>query len=150
MTNTQIREQDLRNQEALVNPQPGDYWHEMFVPYFVIVNKEGDQFRVLSCLGGPKSFTRKHELNARIEVDSGHWGFDYAKSMLVDHEWIRKTVTYESIDGFVADVVQSEKTARIAQEWRNWKQTELRKQIQALESEWEQFTGWKYLKEEVK
>ena len=59
-------------------------------------------------------------------------------------------MTYESIDGFVADVVQSETTARIAQEWRNWKQTEMRKQIQALESEWEQFTGWKYLKEEVK
>lgn len=147
MTNEQIREQDLRNQKALAFPQIGDYWHEMFCPYFVIVNKEGDKFRVLSCLGGPKSFTRKDELNAQIEVDNGHWGFDYSKSMLVDHEWIRRTVTYESIDGFVADVVQSEKTDRIAQEWRNWKQTEMRKQIQALESEWEQFTGWKYLKE---
>jgi len=147
MTSEQIREQDLQNQKALAFPQIGDYWHEMFCPYFVIVNKEGDKFRVLSCLGGPDSFTRKDELNARIEVDSGHWGFDYSKSMLVDHEWIRRTVTYESIDGFVADVVQSEKTDRIAQEWRNWKQTEMRKQIQALESEWEKFTGWKYLKE---
>jgi len=147
MTSEQIREQDLQNQKALAFPQIGDYWHEMFCPYFVIVNKEGDKYRVLSCLGGPESFTRKDELNARIEVDGGHWGFDYSKSMLVDHEWIRKTVTYESIDGFVADVVQSEKTDRIAQEWRNWKQTEMRKQIQALESEWEKFTGWKYLKE---
>ena len=141
------RNQNTLNQKALINPQIGDYWHEMFCPYFVIVNKEGDKFRVLSCLGGPKSFTRKDELNARIEVDSGHWGFDYSKSMLVDYEWIRKTVRYENIDGFVADVVQSEKTARIAEEWRNWKQKEIRKQIESLETEWEKFTGWKYLKE---
>jgi len=127
---TSAEERLLRNQEALDNPQIGDYWNEMFCPYFVIVNKEDDRFRVLSCLGGPNSFTRKHELNARLEVDSGHWGFDYSKSMLVDHNWIRQAVTYGSIDGFVADVVRTEKTHRIAQEWRNWKQKELRSQIQ--------------------
>jgi len=149
MTSEQIKEQDLRNQKALVNPQPGDYWHEMFCPYFVIVNKEGDKFRVLSCLGGPESFTRKDELNARIEVDSGHWGFDYSKSMLVDHEWIRKTVTYESIDGFVADVVQSEKTARMVQEWREHKRLTMLEEIERLEEEYEKFTGWKYLKEGI-
>ena len=149
MTSEQIRLQDLKNQKALSFPQPGDYWHEMFVPYFVIVNKEGDKFRVLSCLGGPESFTRKDEINARIEVDSGHWGFDYSKSMLVDHEWIRKTVTYESIDGFVADVVQSEKTARIVQEWREHKRLTMLKEIERLEEEYEKFTGWKYLKEGI-
>ena len=149
MTNEQIRKQDLANQKALAFPQIGDYWHEMFCPYFVIVNKEGDQFRVLSCLGGPKSFTRKHELNAQIEVDSGHWGFDYSKSMLVDHEWIRRTVRYESIDGFVADVVQSEKTARIVQEWREHKRLTMLEEIERLEEEYEKFTGWKYLKEGI-
>ena len=149
MTSEQIREQDLRNQKALAFPQIGDYWHEMFCPYFVIVNKEGDKYRVLSCLGGPKSFTRKDELNARIEVDSGHWGFDYSKSMLVDHEWIRRTVTYESIDGFVADVVQSEKTARIVQEWREHKRLTMLEEIERLEEEYEKFTGWKYLKEGI-
>ena len=137
------------NQQALDNPRPGDYWHEMFCPYFVIVNKEGDKYRVLSCLGGPKSFTRKDELNAQIQVDNGHWGFDYSKSMLVDHAWIRKTVTYESIDGFVADVVQSEKTERIAQEWRKHQAQEMRKEIENLQNKYEEFTGWKYLKETV-
>jgi hypothetical protein len=102
---------------------------------------------VLSCLGGPKSFTRKDELNAQIEVDNGHWGFDYSKSMLVDHEWIRRTVTYESIDGFVADVVQSEKTARIAEEWRKHQAQEIRREIENLQNRYEEFTGWKYLKE---
>ena len=31
------------NQQALDNPRPGDYWHERFSPYFVVVNQEGDQ-----------------------------------------------------------------------------------------------------------
>ena len=144
---TAYDQRKLQNQQALDNPQPGDYWHERFSPYFVIVNREGDQFRVLSCMGGPHHYLRKDELCARIEIDRDHWGFDYSKSMLVDHEWIRRAVTYGSIDGFVADVVRTEKTQLIVTEWRNWRQKEIRKQIQALESEWEQFTGWKYLKE---
>ena len=142
MTSEQIRAQDLANQKALAFPQIGDYWHEMFCPYFVIVNKEGDKYRVLSCLGGPKSFTRKDELNAQIQVDNGHWGFDYSKSMLVDHEWIRRTVTYESIDGFVADVVRSEKTQLIVTEWRDWYQRDMRRKIDQLEQQWADFTGW--------
>ena len=146
---TAYDQRKLQNQQALDNPQPGDYWHERFSPYFVIVNREGDQFRVLSCMGGPHHYLRKDELCARIEIDRDHWGFDYSKSMLVDHEWIRRAVTYGSIDGFVADVVRTEKTQLIVTEWRNWRQKEIRKQIQALESEWEQFTGWKYLKEDV-
>lgn len=143
------KERELANLQALMNPKPGDYWHEMFCPYFIVVNVEGEQYRVLSCLGGPNSFNRKHEPNARVDEENGHWSFDYSKSMLVNHSWIEKAVTYGNADGFVADVIQSEKTQMIAQEWRNWKQRELRKQIQELEAEWEQFTGWKYLKEDL-
>jgi len=148
MTSEQIRKQDLANLKALANPQPGDYWHEMFCPYFIVVDREGDKFCVLSCLGGPKSFTRKHELDAKVDTKDG-WHFDYSKSMLVDHEWIRQTVRYESIDGFVADVVQSEKTARIVQEWREHKRLTMLKEIERLEEEYEKFTGWKYLKEGI-
>ena len=50
-------------------------------------------------------------------------------------------------DGFVADVSNTEKTQRIVQEWRKFKQRDLRRQIQELEAQWEEFTGWKYLKE---
>jgi len=148
MTSEQIRLQDLANLKALANPQPGDYWHERFCPYFIVVDREGDKFRVLSCLGGSNSFTRKDELNAKIESKDG-WYFDYSKSMLVDHEWIRRTVRYESIDGFVADMVQSEKTARIVQEWREHKRLTMLKEIERLEEEYEKFTGWKYLKEGI-
>ncbi len=142
--------QKQQNQQALDNPQPGDYWNEMFCPYFIVVDVQGQDITVLSCLGGSDSFNRKHEPNAKIEVDGAHWAFDYGKEMVVDREWIAKAVKYDSIDGFVADVVRSGKTERIVQEWRNFKQKDLRRQIQELESKWEQFTGWKYLKEDIK
>ena len=136
---------NLDNQQALEDPRPGDYWHERFSPYFVIVNQEGDQFRVLSCMGGPHHYLRKDELNARIEIDRDHWGFDYSKSMLVDREWIRRAVTYGSIDGFVADVVRSEKTQLIVTEWRDWYQRDMRRKIDELEQQWADFTGWSAL-----
>ena len=141
----QHHKRELANTQALNDPQPGDYWQEMFCPYFVVVNVEGNQYRVLSCLGGPNSFTRKDEINARIELDDG-WTFDLSKSMLVSHEWIKKAVCYDNIGGFVADVVRSEKTLQIAQEWRDWRQKQMRQQIDQLTQEWETFTGWTALK----
>jgi len=137
------------NQRALDDPQPGDYWQEMFCPYFLVVDVKGDNITVLSCLGGPNSFNRKHELDARIKLDKDHWTWDLSKSMVVNRDWIAKAVKYDSIEGFVADVWNSEKTVKMAMEWRQWRQKELRKQIQDLESKWEEFTGWKYLKEDV-
>lgn len=141
--------QRAENEYALANPRPGDYWNEMFCPYFVVVDVKGEAITVLSCLGGPTSFNRKHELNARISVDTGHWGFDYSKSMVVDRAWIEKAVRYNTIDGFVADVGRSEKTMHIVTEWRDWVQKDLKNQIKMLQSQWEEFTGWKYLKEDV-
>ncbi len=142
------KEQELKNYKALQNPQPGDYWHEMFCPYFVVVHVKDEKYTVLSCLGGPDSFNRKDELNARIDNKDGTWSFDYSKSMVVDRAWIEKSVRYGSIDGFVADVSQSEKMQSIVTEWRRYTQQEMRKKIREIESEWEEFTGWKYLKEE--
>ncbi len=140
--------QELKNYQAMQNPQPGDYWHEMLCPYFVVVHAKDGKYTILSCLGGPDSYTRKDELNARVDNKDGTWSFDYSKSMVVDRAWIEKTVRYGSIDGFVADVSQSEKMQTIVTEWRRHVQQEMRKKIKSLESEWEEFTGWKYLKEE--
>ena len=141
-------DQKQHNQEALNNPQPGDYWNEMFCPYFIVVDVKDLKYTVLSCMGGPDSYDRKDEPNAKIDIKDG-WGFDYSKSMVVDRAWIEKAVKYGNIEGFVADVVRSDKTERIVQEWRNWVQQDMRQKIQAMEAEWEQFTGWKYLKETV-
>ena len=138
--------QKKQNQESLDNPRIGDYWQEMFCPYFLVVDVRGDDITVLSCLGG--SYTRKHELNAKIDLKDG-WTFDLSKSMVVNREWMTKAVKYDSIEGFVADVGNSEKTVGIAMEWRNYKQKQIRKQIEELEKQWGEFTGWQYLKEGV-
>jgi len=143
------KQQKLLNEESLYNPRIGDYWQEMFCPYFLVVDVKEKEITVLSCLGGPNSFNRKDEPCAKIEVDSGHWTFDLSKSMVVDRDWMAKAVKYSSIEGFVADVWNSEKTVKIAMEWRQWRQKDLRKQIQDLESQWEEFTGWSLLKDKV-
>ena len=137
-----------QNQQALDNPTPGDYWHERFQPYFIVVDVDNDSYTVLSCLGGPNSFHRKDEINAKIDSKEG-WSFDYSKSMVVDREWISRAVTYGSIPDFAADVVNSEKTRLIVAEWRNHVQQEMKRKIDSLQQEWEQFTGWKYLREEM-
>lgn len=146
---SKIDERKINNQRGLDDPRIGDYWNEMFCPYFLVVNVKDDKITVLSCLGGPNSFNRKDELNARIEVDNDSWTFDLSKSMIVNREWMSKAVKYESIDGFCADVTNNEKTVNIAMEWHSFKQKEMRKQIEQLESEWEEFTGWKSLKEGI-
>lgn len=142
--------QKLSNYESLKDPRIGDYWNEMFCPYFLVVDVKGDDITVLSCLGGPHTFHRKDEPNARKEVDNDHWTFDLSKSMVVNRAWMEKAVKYDTIEGFVADVSNSENTVKIAMEWRNHKQKEIRKQIAELEKKWEEFTGWAYLKEGVK
>ena len=136
----------LENQESLNNPRIGDYWHEMFCPYFLVVDVKGDDITVLSCLGG--IYTRKHELNAKIDTKDG-WTFDLSKSMVVNREWMTKAVKYESIEGFVADVGNSEKTVKISMEWRDYKQKQIRNKITELEKQWEEFTGWSKLKDGI-
>ncbi len=120
------------NQEALDNPQPGDYWHEMFCPYFIVVKVDGEKITVLSCLGGPNSFSRKGELNARVDNIDGTWSFDYSRHMVVDKAWIAKAVKYGSIEGFVADVVRDEKRQKIVEEWVEYQYHALMKQILEL------------------
>ena len=139
--------QEQENSQSLANPRPGDYWQEMFCPYFLVVDVRDDKITVLSCMGGPNSYSRKHEPNARVDVQDG-WHFDYSKSMVVDRKWISKAVRYDTIDGFAADVINSEKTRGIVDEWRDWTQQHLRQRIAELEAEWEQFTGWHQLKDE--
>ena len=140
--------QKLQNYQSLDNPRIGDYWNEMFCPYFLVVDVKGDDITVLSCLGGPDSYNRKHEPNAKIDLKDG-WTFDLSKSMVVNREWMTRAVKYDSIEGFVADVGNSEKTVAIAMEWRDWKQKDIRKQIEKLEKQWGEFTGWTYLKDGV-
>jgi hypothetical protein len=127
--------QQSLNKQALALPQPGDYWQEMFCPYFLVVavNPKQDQYTVLSCMGGPKSYSRKEEINARIDNKDNTWSFDYSKHMVVDRAWIEKAVKYGSIDGFVADVMRSgEKSTLIVKEWKRFHTQRLLKELKEL------------------
>ena len=120
------------NKTALENPQPGDYWNEMFCPYFIVVNVNGWDITVLSCMGGPKSYNRKDEVNAKIDNRDGTWSFDYSKHMVVDRAWMEKAVRYERIDGFVADVHRNDKFKSIVKEWKQAQAQRLLDELKAL------------------
>lgn len=143
--NVDYEKRKKQNQESLDNPRIGDYWQEMFCPYFLVTDVKNEDITVLSCLGGPNSYNRKHEPNAKIDTKDG-WTFDLSKSMVVNREWMSRAVRYDSIEGFVADVGNSEKTVKIAMEWRDYKQKQIRNKITELEKQWEEFTGWDILK----
>ena len=142
-------EQNQLNQDALANPQPGDFWHEMFSPYFLVVHVAGDAITVLSCLGGPDSYNRKSEINAKVDNKDGTWSFDYSKSQVVDRTWLSELVLYKSIPGFVADVVRSERSLATVTEWRDHQSQALLNQVSDAQAAWEKFTGWTALKAPV-
>jgi hypothetical protein len=125
--------QQRLNQEALDNPKPGDYWNEMFCPYFIITAVSGKDITVLSCFGGPNSFSRKDEINAKIDNKDGTWSFDYNKHMVVDRAWVEKAVKYESFNGFVADVARDrEKMMSVVKEWKQFHAQRLLKELKGL------------------
>lgn len=100
------------NQAAIENPQIGDYWHERFCPYFVIVDIIGDKYIIL-CAWDYKDEAR----NARVDLSSG-WYWDYSKHSVVTKEWLYARVIYDDIPDFVADVVRSDKWKLVAKEWK--------------------------------
>lgn len=120
------KEQQRINQEALDNPLPGDYWHEMLCPYFMVVHSDGDRITVLNCLD-------RHGISAWMKVDNEHWTFDVSKAIVVDKDWIRRMVRYDSLDGFVADAVRGrDKHLSIVNDWIQYRGKQLVKELQAL------------------
>lgn len=120
------KEQQRINQAALDDPLPGDYWHEMFCPYFMVVHRDGDRFTVLNCLD-------RHGISAYMKVDNEHWAFDVSKAIVVDKDWIQRMVRYDSLDGFVADAVRGrDKHLSIVNDWIKYRGQQLVKELQAL------------------
>lgn len=121
-----MEERDIRNEKAFIHPEPGDFWWEMFCPYFIIVdvNEELDEYIVLSCIGGEDSFSRKDEKNSKITNMDGTWSFDYSKSMVVSKEWISKAIHYDTLPlKFVADVSRTDRNLRVVAEYLEFQKT---------------------------
>lgn len=120
-------EQQTLNNEALIEPMVGDYWHEMYSPYFIIVNRsplgEKVKYTVLSCIGND---------NARLMNEDDTWSFDYSKHIEVDWNWISDHVLYKGLGGFVADVARNDKMKKIVQEWKKFQAERLLRELKDL------------------
>lgn len=127
-----MKNNNAANAAAIANPKPGDFWHEMFSPYFIVVDVKQDKITVL---------------NTVIHGDDGYY-FDYDKPVVVDREWMEKRVKYETIDAFCADVYSNNNTKEIVAQWREHTSQSLQEAIEKAQKEWEDFTGWTTLKQE--
>lgn len=82
-------ERDRITQEAFDNPLPGDYWNEMFCPYFVVLKVNADGTFIIC--------------EDRETKPGDNWTWDLKKAKQVTKKYFDR-VRYDSIDGFVADV----------------------------------------------
>lgn len=78
-----------QNEESFNNPQPGDYWNEMFVPYFIVLECLDDGTFVIC--------------DKQKSVDHEHWTWDLSGAKQVTKTYFNR-VKYGSIDGYCADV----------------------------------------------
>lgn len=93
------------NQQHVDSPQVGDFWHEMFSPYHVVLAVTDSH--VIIC-------------DKTKPVDSGHYTFDLTETKTVTLEEHKNIVTYSSMrDKFVADCVANSKMTPAIQEWRS-------------------------------
>jgi len=109
-------ERQVLNQKHIENPQPGDFWHEMFSPYHVVLAVADNH--VIIC-------------EKTKPTDANHYTFDLSETKTLSHLEHRNLVTYSSMrDKFVADVVPNSKLMPMVQEWRDAKFKELKSQLE--------------------
>jgi hypothetical protein len=96
----------LKNKEHTDKPQVGDFWHEMFAPYHVVLAVTDTH--VIIC-------------EKTKETDSNHYTFDLSETKTVTLQEHKDLVTYKSESmkhKFVADVVPESKMMPAIKEWR--------------------------------
>ena len=96
-------DRELYNRAHAEYPQVGDYWHEMYCPYFMVL--EVLENHVIIC-------------EKTKQVDNNHWTFDLDECKLISKEKLEKRVKYSTMDKFVADVVPRNRLYPLVDEWR--------------------------------
>jgi hypothetical protein len=122
---TDAAERDAENSSALDRPMVGDMWAERIycLDFIVVEVLPDDNVRVIEA-----------ETN---NEDRQHFPFENAK--VVDRGWMQQRVKYKHIDGFLCDVFNTEKSRRVAEEWRL-------DFIDRLQEEMDRVSGWAALK----
>lgn len=80
-----------QNKAAIENPQPGDYWTERMILYHVL----------LDVLPNGNLVIAKKDRTVRE-----HQTVDYKRAQEITPDEYKRLVTYQQIDGFVADVTR--------------------------------------------
>lgn len=113
---TRYEERQELNKKHIEDPQPGDFWHEMFSPYHVVLAVADNH--VIIC-------------DKTKPTDWHHYTFDLSETKTISHQEHRDLVTYKSMrDKFVADVVPNSKLMPMVKEWRDAKFKEIQSQLE--------------------
>jgi hypothetical protein len=92
-----------RNMKHLRDPEPGDYWHEMFSPQCVVIERIGP--KLVLC--------RKTK-----DVDLDHWTWDLDEIEMVDHaEWSNR-MCYGSMPDKTIGTCEPGRCLRVVDEYR--------------------------------
>jgi hypothetical protein len=102
---TSYNERHKKNQKHVDHPMVGDFWHEMFSPYHIVLAVTDTH--VIIC-------------EKTKPVNPNGYTFDLTETRTVTHLEHRDIVTYSTMrDKFVADVVPNCKMMPLIQEWRD-------------------------------
>lgn len=103
----EYEEQQKKNQLHVDQPQVGDFWHEMFSPYHIVLAVTDSH--VIIC-------------DKTKPTDNSHYTFDLMETRTITHLEHRDLVTYSTMrNKFVADVVPNCRMMPWIQEWRDKK-----------------------------
>ena len=78
---------ELTNKHA-ENPEPGDYWHEMFNPVAVVLEVKGDELTICKT-------TRRH---------GEGWTWDLEFCYTTTKQKFKDWISYDNIEGYWCDV----------------------------------------------
>lgn len=77
------------NEIAAKDPQPGDYWSEMFCPVCLVVGRKENKVFIYE--------------NYK-PIDKGYWSWDTEKVSEYDIKDFQSKISHETIDGYWCDV----------------------------------------------
>jgi len=102
-----FEESQIKNQKHVDTPEVGDFWHEMFVPYHIVL-----------------AVTNTHVIicDKTKPTDDSHYTFDLSETKTITLQEHKDLVTYKSESmrhKFVADVIPNCKMISAIKEWRD-------------------------------
>lgn len=109
---------DVLNQEAFLNPQPGDYWNERMIPYCLVVDKYKDDEKEYLIVLDKIRYHSDHQFSFDIGSPSIYTLPEFERKIKYSSSVGKPNLDPEKSPVFCADVVRTDKTIKIAQEFK--------------------------------